>query len=124
MIGVDCGGFVDLAARIAGHDIAKYVGFRPPVGYSRGASPALYELTARYAERIVQPCPGCMVLFKFDGDKYPKHYGIVTYDCYVIHADATRGHVLEHGLRAPWSRWVHSYWKIPGVDYSDVSKSA
>lgn len=118
LAGVDCGGFIDLATRLAGLSIEKYVGALAPTNYSRAASPVLYELTARYFERVAAPCPGCMVLFKFDGEAHPKHYGLVTYDGYVIHADARHGGVVEHGLRPPWSRWVHSYWKIPGVSYA------
>lgn len=116
--GVDCGGFIDLATRIAGLDLQRYLGARAPKNYSRGASPELFELTARYFHRESIACPGCVVLFKFDGEAHPKHYGIATYDGYVIHADARHGGVVEHGLRAPWSRWVHSYWKIPGVSYA------
>jgi cell wall-associated NlpC family hydrolase len=116
--GVDCGGFVVLALRNAGHDIAKYVGERLPHQYHRRATPKIYEFAARHGERISNPCPGCVVLFKFDGDKQPRHFGIVTYDGNVIHADTIRCRVLEHGLRAQWARWAHSYWKIPGVQYA------
>lgn len=115
--GVDCGGFVDLALRDAGHDIAKYVGERLPSHYPRRSNPGVYQFTARHGERIPNACPGCLVLFKFDDDKHPKHMGIVTSDGNVIHADTVRGRVLEHGLRAQWARWAHSYWKIPGVRY-------
>jgi cell wall-associated NlpC family hydrolase len=115
--GVDCAGFVDLATKTAGHDMEEYLGQRAPKNYSRSASPVLLELTAKYGERISKPCPGCLVLFKFDGEIHPRHYGIVTYDGYVIHANSMHGGVMEHGLRAQWARWVHSYWKIPGVLY-------
>jgi cell wall-associated NlpC family hydrolase len=116
--GVDCAGFIDLATKIAGHSLETYFGKPAPTGYARTASPVLHELTARYSEKINKACPGCLVLFKFEGDSYPRHYGIATYDGYVIHANAKQCGVVEHGLRAPWSRWVHSYWKIPGVLYT------
>lgn len=114
--GVDCGGLIDLATRNCGLDLASYLGGVRRPGYSRRLSPELIELTQRYASRTSNPVPGCVVVFRFPGEGYPRHYGICT-EYGVVHADAKRGCVVHHGLRAHWLKWVHSYWLVPGVDY-------
>lgn len=90
---------------------------RAPVAYSRAANPELVALLERHAERIEAPIAGCAVLFQFPRDQFPRHMGIYTGNGYVLHADGLIGRVVEHGLRMHWLRWVHSYWRIPGVAY-------
>lgn len=116
--GVDCIGLVVLALERAGVDVERVCGRRLPITYRRQADPQLYELVSEFCERIAAPIPGCLILFKFEEDKHPRHFGIYTDRDSIIHAEAkTRRHVIEHGYRAHWLRRTHSAWKLPGVIY-------
>ena len=118
MMGVDCIGFVDLAARNGGHDIAAHCGIQDERNYARAPDPVLLARVEKFCTQIHQPVPGCLLFFRFPGDRLPRHFGIFTERDTVIHAESKmRGQVVEHGYRAHWVRWTHSMWKLPGVIY-------
>jgi cell wall-associated NlpC family hydrolase len=117
-LGVDCIGLVLLAAKNAGLDLVKFSGAPVPTRYSRHPDPQLYDTVQRYCTRIESPVPGCLLFFKFDADKHPRHFGIYTEQGTMIHAECkTRMQVVEHGHRAHWDRWTHGAWLLPGVSY-------
>lgn len=116
--GVDCIGLVLLAAQNAGVDLIKVSGINPPRTYSRNPDPKLYELVHQICKKTEEVSPGCLLFFKFEADKHPRHFGIYTESGTVIHAESvTRRMVIEHGYRAHWKRWTHSAWRLPGVIY-------
>ena len=116
--GVDCIGLVLLAAENAGLDLIKVSGVDAPRVYSRNADPKLYELVHRACTQTSALVPGCLLFFRFDSDRHPRHFGIYTDEGTVIHAESRlRRQVIEHGRRAQWSRWTHSLWLLPGVRY-------
>lgn len=115
-LGVDCIGLLWLAATNAGVDM-NLLGVSLPRRYGRVAERRLYEET----NRLCKPCepkPGCLLLFKFPGDKYPRHFGILTDVETIIHADAkARMQVIEHGFRGKWIDRQSGSWEFPGVTY-------
>lgn len=116
--GVDCIGLVLVAAQNAGLDLAKAARVKAPRTYSRNPDPKLYELVQQCCEKSETLAPGYLLFFKFDADKYARHFGIYTDTGTVIHAESvTRRKVIEHGYRAHWKRWTHSVWRLPGVSY-------
>lgn len=114
--GVDCIGLVILAARNAGLDLFGHIGLADR-RYGRKADQKLFNMVRQYAQRT-EVEPGALLLFRFDGDSTPRHFGIATERDTVIHAECkSRKQVVEHGLRSHWARWVDSAWRIPGVRY-------
>lgn len=117
-LGVDCIGLVILAASRAGVDLFKLAGIRPPRHYARNPSAELFTIVERYCTRAEEPKPGALLFFQFDRDRFPRHFGILTAEGTMIHAESkTRRQVIEHGYRANWLRWSHSVWLLPGVAY-------
>ena len=118
--GVDCIGLVNAALkRGTGADLAVLCGFPENVSYSREPSPMLLEQTARICRRLERPVPGCVLLLKMPQAQHPHHLAIYTADGTIIHAEALRAkRVVEHTYGAPWTRFLHSVWALPGVDYS------
>lgn len=114
--GVDCVGLVLLSAKNAGLSLAEY-GVRDQAVYGRGAQPLLLEKVETYCQKLDEPIPGCLLFFRFYHDRHPKHFGIFTERGTMIHADAKRGLVVEHGHRAHWKEQTHSCWLLPGVRY-------
>ena len=116
--GVDCIGLIVLAAKNAGLDVFEESGCPRISRYGRKPDPKLYELVARHCERATSPVPGSVALFRFHGEKHSRHFGVITFDDTMIHAEAkSRQCVVEHGYRMQWLRWTDSLWKIPGVSY-------
>lgn len=116
--GVDCIGVFVLAARNAGLDLAGFIGIPDRRGYGSRASPELIELVRKHALPAEQPVPGCLLVFQFPGESLPRHFGILTENGNMIHAEAkTRMQVVEHGYRCAWVRRTHSIWLMPGVIY-------
>jgi cell wall-associated NlpC family hydrolase len=116
--GVDCVGYIEYCARRAGLDLPQLVGIKDSADYGRLPDPYLLELVKSHCIQIDEPINGALLLFKFDGHQHPSHQGIYA-DGNVIHALTTRKAVVEHGLRGKWrTRWLHSAWLIPGVDYA------
>lgn len=114
--GVDCVGMVLLAAKNAGLDLTKN-GVTDERKYGRGAQPLLLERVEQYCTRIESPIAGCLLFFEFYGERHPRHFGVFSERETMIHADAKRGMVIEHGHRAHWIDRTHSVWKLPGVRY-------
>lgn len=109
--GVDCIGLV-LCVR----DEAKAW---PVVGkirrdYPRNPSHRLLEGMQEHCEPAAGPAMGRLVLLRWRLNQQPSHIAILTPDN-LIHSYQTAGRVVETGFREPWTRLVHSYWKIPGV---------
>lgn len=116
--GLDCIGLVQMAARNAGLDLERDCGIHIPSVYSRAPDSKLHALVSQYCRAIEKPVPAALLLFQFDNDRYPRHFGLMSERDTVIHAECrVRGQVVEHGLRAHWVRWLHSAWLIPGVTY-------
>lgn len=114
--GVDCIGFVGLAMRNAGGDLATAFG-GDVVNYSRNANPQFFNIVARHATRIDAPVPGGLVLFKWKGPQWPQHGALYTERNSIIHALLIRRQVVEHGYVGKWCELAHSFWKLPGVSY-------
>lgn len=116
--GVDCIGFIDLACRNGGLDLAQYCGIRDDRNYGRSPDPVLLARVERFCTRIERLTPGCLLFFQFPGDRLPRHFGLYTERDTVIHGESKiRRQVVEHGYRAHWVRWTHSMWLLPGVKY-------
>lgn len=111
--GVDCIGFVALAARKAGVDLTRYEDHRK---YGHGPSPLFLQTVQEHSQRLDAPVPGAGILLRWGTEPYPRHAAIFTERGTIIHAHARCG-VVEHGYRAMWVRQTHSIWKIPGVAY-------
>lgn len=115
--GVDCIGLPALAALNLGLDPEKATGLKDTRDYGRQPSSDLLDKVSRSCIRVSKLEPGLLILFKFPGERDPHHFAILTDKNAIIHADAKRGRVVEHGYRAQWLRWTHSLWRIPGVIY-------
>lgn len=109
--GVDCIGFVALAARLAGVDLAAH--FSDPGRYGREPSPLFLAITERHSQRIEKPVPGAAILFVWGTQKWPRHVALYTERATIIHADARRRQVVEHGYAGVWVRTTHSIWVHP-----------
>jgi hypothetical protein len=107
---------VDLACRLRGVDL-RHHGFRDRTDYGRAASPDLLKGVTAVCVPTRAAVVGALALFQFPHEKWPRHVGIVADGGNLIHCNATRGQVVEHGLRAQWARWLHSVWLLPGVRY-------
>lgn len=117
-LGVDCIGLIDLAARNCGLDIFAAAGCPKVRRYGRKADQQLYTLVARHYQPASAAIPASVALFRFPGEDYPRHFGIITFDGTMIHAEAkTRCCVVEHGYRAQWVTRTDSIWLVPGVRY-------
>jgi cell wall-associated NlpC family hydrolase len=117
-LGVDCIGLVVLAAKNAGLDIFAAARVTPVRRYSREASPELCSLVDRCCEKIDSPIPGCIALFRFPRELYPKHFAIIAENGTMIHAEAkSRSRVIEHGYRSLWLKRTDGLYKLPGVRY-------
>lgn len=60
------------------------------------------------------PEDGAMILVRWPKTEHPSHVGIYA-GGNIIHAYQRARRVVETGFRAHWSRWAHSYWRLPGV---------
>jgi len=114
--GVDCLGFITLAASRAGLDLWTPVG-GDRRNYSPSATPDFLAVVQQHATRVDAPVPGAMILFKWPGPSFPQHAAIYTERATIIHALMRRRQVVEHGYRDRWLSITHSVWKIPGVEY-------
>lgn len=115
--GVDCIGLIDLSFKGAGIDWAQLLGVIDKRNYGRSAHPELLAMVRDHCEPLSAPIDGCLIVMKFPGEKYPRHFGIYAHGN-IIHADSRAGLVIEHGYRGAWKRCQHSLWKIPGVSYA------
>lgn len=115
--GVDCIGLIDLAFKGAGIDWAQLMGVVDKRDYARSAHPDLLCMVRKYCDPIAEPIDGCLIVMRFPGEQYPRHFGVYARGN-VIHADSRSGHVVEHGYRGVWKRCQHSFWRIPGVSYA------
>lgn len=110
--GLDCIGMVLYV--LSKHDVL------PPDferrNYGRLPMGELLDKTSVYCEKIESPINGCMVLIRWPGERRPAHVALYA-DGNLIHCYATVKKVVEHGFRAPWTRWADSYYKLPGVIY-------
>jgi cell wall-associated NlpC family hydrolase len=115
--GIDCIGFIAISATSAGVDLVKLTGLEDRRDYGRKPTSHLLSLVARSCTRVRVTEPGLMILFRFPNERAPQHLAILTDTNTIVHADAKRGCVVEHGYRGQWLRWTHSLWHIPGVMY-------
>lgn len=116
--GVDCIGLVVLAARNAGVDLFAECGIDDLRNYGRRPEKELFSVVERFCTPTPVAVPGCLVLIQFPGEKFPRHFALVTEADTLIHAEGlTRQQVIEHGYRAHWLRWTQSRWKLPAVTY-------
>lgn len=115
--GVDCIGVMTLAVTNAGLDPEAVTGLKDTRDYDRMTTSEMLDKMSRVCERVRESEPGCLVLFRFPLERHPQHFGILTKEGTVIHADIKQGKVVEHGYRGQWLRWTHSFWRIPGVTY-------
>lgn len=116
VFGVDCIGLVALSFEKAGVDLPSLLGLQDSRNYGRNAHPEMLRLVRETCESISTPIDGCLIVMKFPGEEYPRHFGIYAQGN-VIHADSRSRCVVEHGYRGIWKRCEHSLWKIPGVSY-------
>lgn len=117
-LGVDCIGLIILAGKNAGVDLFAEAGCPPVRRYGRRADPMLYRLVEKYCIPADQPMQGVVALFRFPGERAPRHFGVITAEGTMIHAEAkTRKSVIEHGYRMQWLRMTDSLWQLPGIRY-------
>lgn len=116
--GVDCVGLGLVAAQHGGHDILAHAGVDVPLNYSREPSPWLINLVAKNCRRLTDPIPGSLLVFRIGRARFPHHFAIYTDTGTMIHADGgQKKAVIEQTLGRPWTRWLHSIWALPGVEY-------
>jgi len=112
--GVDCIGLV-LCVRAALGPFPEAQG--KPTTYSRTARDAsLLSYMTDECEQGLEPEPGGIVLIQWPGTQQPSHVAICTGEN-IVHSYARQRRVLEVGYRAQWTKWTHSFWRIPGVRY-------
>lgn len=116
--GLDCIGLVWLAAKNAGGDVFSVAGVRDRRNYTREPSAEMAKTIEATCERIEIPVAGCLLLFKFPRDPWPRHVAIYTDAGTMIHAECrTRKQVIEHGWRMHWVDWTVGAFLMPGVKY-------
>jgi cell wall-associated NlpC family hydrolase len=115
--GVDCIGMIAVAARNGGLDIPAFCGVKDRLDYSRQPDMELYQATAQFCTRTTVLKPGCAMLFKMYGARYPQHFALYTERGTIIHSNTIVGSVVENTYGAPWTRLLHSMWLLPGVIY-------
>ena len=118
--GVDCIGFISLLYQCLDLDLAEILGVKDRTNYGRGADPELIALTGKYLAPAPTPCPGALLLFQWSGERFPRHFGILTDAQTLIHACARRERVVEHSYRSHWTRRTHSAWFLPRVEYASA----
>lgn len=112
--GLDCAGLVLVTMQAHGQLPEALKNPR----YARSSTAELVRYAAEYCQRLDGPEVGALVLMKWPGQREPGHSGLVTDrgpPFGLIHAVQQYLRVVEHRLGAPWSRMVHSYWRLPGV---------
>jgi cell wall-associated NlpC family hydrolase len=123
-IGVDCLGFLYVAATRAGVPLDRMLAqIRRPDGdlghrwnYSRRGTPHLLESVQQLCRPSNALIPGCLLFFQFPHARDPQHFAIYSGNS-MIHAHAMRRCVVEHGYRSQWIRWTHSRWLLSGIRY-------
>lgn len=116
---VDCIGLVLLACESAGFNLPDTIGVALPKTYSLEPYSEMGGLLERHFERITAPMPACMIVISFPG-RPAAHFALYTERQTIIHAHNLHG-VVEHGYRHPWTKMVHSIWRLPGVNYGAVA---
>lgn len=120
--GVDCIGLVLLACERAGCPTLVVPGITHAPRYGRRVHPQALELLERHlAGRLMEPRPGCLVVFQYPFEPMPRHHGVMTDAGTFVHADQSGPKpmrmVRETAFREPWTRRNPSFWKLPGVSY-------
>lgn len=114
--GVDCLGLGIMAAQHAGLDVPAIALLSRD--YGREATPRMLEDLTQACQRLRALVPGALLLFKMPRTAHPHHMGILTDTGTFIHADAVRAMtVIEQTYGRPWTRFLHSIWAVPGVEY-------
>jgi cell wall-associated NlpC family hydrolase len=113
-IAVDCIGVIVVVVRdLALIDVDLFI----PANYTARPRDGLLE---RYVASVCVPSEGPVAggfaLFRWAPTAPAAHCAILTGDT-MIHSYKTVGRVTEHGFRAKWPERVHSFWKLPGVNY-------
>lgn len=120
--GVDCIGFLFATAQRAGLDLMAELPppeeGMPQWDYGRHPDGRALAHTMRWCTKVKAAELGAIVLFQYKGAAHPQHFGILGEGGRtVIHAHQPYLQVVEHGFRAPWTRWAHSFYRVPGVTY-------
>jgi len=88
-----------------------------PANYSpRPMDGLLEKRVGEICEYTREAVPGCVALFKWARTAPAAHCAAVG-EGTIIHAYQTVGRVVEHGFRGKWPSRVHSYYRLPGVNY-------
>jgi cell wall-associated NlpC family hydrolase len=117
--GVDCIGFLFASCNAAGFELTKLLS---EMQWDYSQMPDGKALT-RAAKWLVPTVPeeGALVLFQYPKAPHPQHFAILADSGRtMIHAHQPMKKVVEHGFRPPWTRWVHSVYRIPGIEYGST----
>jgi len=118
--GVDCIGVLSTTFALRGIDLAQLLGVNDNVSYGREPSPFLLDATQRTCRRLRELRAGAVLLFKMPRAEHPHHFALYTDKGTIIHAESIRTkQVVEQTFGRPWTRFLHSIWAIPGVDYPE-----
>lgn len=118
--GVDCLGLGLVAAKHAGLDVLAMVAASDPRSYGREPSPVMLEQVSQHCRRLKALRPAALLMFKLPRARFPHHLAIYTDTGTMIHAEAVRTHaVVEQTFGRPWTRFHHSTWALPGVEYPE-----
>lgn len=112
---VDCIGLIVLVSRELGLlDAERFI----PANYSPRPRDGLLEKYVReVCIEIAQPVAGSMALFRWAQTAPPAHCALMS-DVTMIHSYRTVGRVVEHRFAGKWPERVHSFYLLPGVEYS------
>jgi cell wall-associated NlpC family hydrolase len=110
MRGIDCVG-VPLWVM---HELSILPSELPPTNYGRIATGELIKMCEAFCTKIEVPEIGCLITFKWPGEKEAGHAAIRT-PLGIVHSYRNHGGVREHGYRGHWPKWTDSFWRLPGV---------
>lgn len=111
--GVDCIGFPIMVLRELEMLPSDFV---DAPRYGRTPTGLMEPTVALHCVQLRSPQPGCLLLIRWPRVKFASHAAICAGHT-MVHAHQQAGGVVEHGLRGPWLRNLHSVWALPGVSY-------
>lgn len=109
MLGIDCIGLVVVCVRACGLPV------HDRTDYGRDPDGTLVDALDAHLVRADGIAPGRVALIEY-AKRLPRHVAIVgeSHDgLTLIHADSTRGNVVEHPLDARWTRRIVGTWRLP-----------
>lgn len=112
--GCDCWGLVRATCK----DLGLFPnGFNVPRDYGRIGDGELQKKVEEHCGApVIDAVAGCLVLISWPGAVHAGHLAFFTGEN-LIHSYSRMGKVVEHGFRAPWTKLVHGFYKLPGVIY-------